>query len=259
MKNTSLNIQSFLAFAGMAIVATTSLQAQAIGTLTDETYTANAADDPGSYSNASSIPVSSTDLLEGLSPISTNYVPFNSQFGPLTVLTDGTTAGTTGGDSAPSDASDAAFDLNDWYAEYELPTTASLGYILNDVVVTTGHLDFRTNQNYDILVSTDGITFTSLSDGTSTTTLGDAGSGFSYNPTFTNGGAAQTTVSPVDANLGTGIKYIEFVAQDGGNDVFREVDVFGTAVTTPEPSTIALMLTGLGMLIAIARFRRSKS
>ena len=187
--------------AALIPLAVSNLQAAPIGTLTNKIY--NSGDGSSAYDNASSIPVSSTDLIEGLSPISTNYVgDYEATNGTLSVMTDGTTGV---GTSAGTNNTDAAFDLgtSNWYAEYQLPTlNASLGYTLSSVVVTTGHQDGRVDQNYDILVSTDGTNFTSLSDGSSQT-LGDSGTGFSYDPSVSYGGAAQSTVSPLNINLGT--------------------------------------------------------
>ena len=248
-----MNRKPTLLLAGLSLLAVTvtDLAAAPIGTLTDEIY--NAGDGSSAYDNASSIPVSSTDLIEGLLPISTNYVGnHEAAGGTLSVLTDGTTGV---GSNDTTSSSNAAFDLGSyWYAEYELPTlNATLGYTLSSVVVTTGHQDNRVDQDYDILVSADGTNFTSLSDGSSQV-LGNSDAGFNYGPSTQYGGAAQSTVSPVGANLGTGIKYVEFVEASDGADVYREVDVFGTAA--PEPSTWAMLIAGCLGLFASLRSRR---
>ena len=135
------------------------------------------------YTNASALAVSSSDLINGLAASSTNYVGGNeASGGSVNVLTDGST-GT--GTSDPTSASNAAFDINtNWYAVWTLPTTANVG----SIIVTTGHKDSRVNQRYDILLSTDGTTYTSLSDGSTTTTLGTAGTGFNYSPSSATAG-----------------------------------------------------------------------
>ena len=246
---TAVKTKTFF-FLNVLLLATFALpaaiQAQT-GTLTDETYNTSGS---FGYTDASSIPVSSTDLLEGLTPISTNYVgTYEANGGNLGVLTDGSTGV---GNNAASGPTNAAFDFGNgnWYAEYQLPSTTG-GFTINSIVVTTGHQDNRVNQDYDILVSTNGTDFFSLSDG-STQSLGNAGGSFYYAPSTGAGGAAQSTVSPVGANLGTGIKYVEFVAEVGGADVYRELDVNGTA---PEPTTWAELALGAGVL-ALIQLRR---
>ena len=101
------------------------------------------------------------------------------------------------------------------------------------------------------------LSFYSLSNG-STQTLGSAGGEFSYGPSLGAGGAAQSTVSPVGANLGTGIRYVEFVAEDNGADVYRELDVNGRPTSIPEPSSWAMLLAG-GLSLLVWRHRASRA
>jgi hypothetical protein len=234
------------------------------GTLTNEIY--NDAGASGNYTNASSINVSTTnDLLVGLSPLATNYVGNNEAAGGnLGVLTDGQTASNPSNKgnaslnaSEPTSAANAAFDLGagalPWYAVWQLPSSAR-GYTITSGVVTTGHQDSRCNQEYDLLVSSDGTNFYSLSDDTDHTLpspssgAGSGGVGFTYDPSSGHGGAAQSTVSPSSGTvLATGVNYVEFVELSSGNDIYREVGVFGTP--TPEPAALALLsFAGLGLL-----------
>ena len=117
----------------------------------------------------------------------------------------------------------------------------------------TGHQDSRVNQGYDILVSSNGTTFTSLSDG-STQALGTPGAGFAYTPSNGTGGAASSTVTSTTSGfIATNVKYVEFVTTDSGNGVYREL-----AVYVPEPSSVTLVvLGGVGLLGGIWRRRRS--
>jgi hypothetical protein len=234
------------------------------GTVTSTLYNPNNASN--AYFNASSIVPGSGDVAVSSSIFSTNYTPTheatvdqNGQpyVGTAGVLVDGQTAvspSNAGNASAnlsqPTYGTNAAFDLNGtgWYAEFQLPATSSgLGYDITSTEVITGHQDGRTDQAYDLLVSSDGVTFYSLSNGTSPA-LGTGGSGFTYSPN--NGGAAESTVTPASGTvLATGVKYFEFVDQSGGSDVYREVALYGTA-DLPEPGTACLVgVAGIGLLI----------
>ena len=105
-----------------------------------------------------------------------------------------------------------------------------------------GHQDNRLNQHYDIFTSTNGVAFTPLS----------GGAGFTFTPSGGVGGAAQTTLTENTTGiLASGVTAIRFQALDNGNDVFRELDVFGTVV--PEPTTVGLL--ALGLCLAARRRR----
>lgn len=224
-----------IGFAAGALVSASAMGA-AIGEIkaSDQTYVSSGG---SGYTNASAIPVSASDLINGLAATSTDYVGKNEAAGgSVNVLTDGSTGTGTSDTTSPTNS---AFDIatGGWYAVWTLTSPASIG----GVAVTTGHKDTRVNQRYDILLSTDGVNFTSLSDGTTTTTLGASGTGFNYSPAST-GGAARSVVTPITGQFfniagSTSIQAVEFVAQDSGNGVFREVD----ALVTPEPSSVALL------------------
>ncbi len=200
-------------------------------------YNTSGASGGQNYTNASSIPVSGADLINGLAPIATNYVACCEAAGGTTApMTDGQTAVTPGNLSEPTSAANSLFDLQGpqpWHLVYQLPTGQGAGWDLSKIVTTTGHQDSRVNQSFDILVSYDNSRFVSLSDGSIHTVLGEAGTGFQYLPSSGNGGAAQSTLGPASSALAAGnsivrnAKYVEFVALNGGFDVFRELDVSG--------------------------------
>jgi hypothetical protein len=231
------------------------------GTVTGTLY--NPDNDSNAYYNASSVVPGSGDVAVGSSTVSTNYVGnYEAANGSVAVLVDGQTAvsPSNAGDASlnPSQgtsSANAAFDLNNtgWYAEFQLPATASgLGYNITSTEVISGHQDGRTNQGYDLLVSSDGVTFYSLSNG-STPALGTGGSGYSYSPNA--GGAAESTVTPTDGTvLATGVKYFEFVEQSGGSDVYREVALYGNAIV-PEPTAASLALIPIVGLLGRRRQR----
>ncbi len=226
--------------------------------LTNEQYNSSGAG--GNYTNASSIPVNTTgDLLLGLSATNTNYVGNNEAFGGTTApFTDGKTA--TDGNSdlnQNTQAGNALFDLGagpqPWYVEYKLPTAETL----TAVTVISGHQDNRVNEVYDILVSKDGVNFTSLSNGATGLALGVAGGNFNYSPSGGDGGAATSTVANLlGGPLASGVNYIEFVDQSGGNDIYRELSAYGSPTATPEPASIIVWGLAIAGGLVIARRRR---
>jgi hypothetical protein len=238
--------------------------AMASAVLTNEQYVST---------GASSIPVTTTgDLLLNLSALQTNYVGNNEGLGGTTApFTDGKTATDGNADlNQNTNNQNALFDCNcgnpvagqvqPWYVEYKLPTAgAPAGYNLTGVSVITGHGDSRVDQSYDILVSSDGVHFTSLSNGASGLGLGVAGGDFVYAPSVGgSGGSASSTVSPLTGLvLASGVQYVEFVAESDGANVYREISAFGSPV--PEPSSVVALLGLCGMgLIGVVRYRRRR-
>src|SRR4051812_28779288 len=111
----------------------------------------------------SGIPVSNSDLINGLipAPADTNYVR-SFEGGPIDNLTDGKTAATPTNLNEFSAQQNAVFSLdggipapqqhgNFWYAIYRLPLGAApAGYDITQVNSVTGHQDNRTDQTIDI-------------------------------------------------------------------------------------------------------------
>ena len=242
-----------------------------IGTVTSETNNGG-----GGYTNASSIVPGAGDIAIGSTVVNTNYVATNEAASAPAgftvvgagVLVDGQTAAdpSNRGNASlnPNEATsgaNAAFDLgggaSPWYAEFKLPGT----YNISSAQVITGHQDGRASQDYDLLVSSDGVNFYSLSNGTDhtipnpTSSAATAGTGFSYS---TGSGASQTTITPtIGGLLATGVNYVEFVDLSGGGDVYREVAFYGIAV--PEPSSIVALAGMLSVgLIGLVRYRRRR-
>ena len=191
----------------------------------------------------SGIPVSSTDLINGLvpAPADTNYAR-SFEGGPIDNLTDGKTAANPANLNEFSAQQNAVFSLdagtgvpphgNFWYATYKLNLAAApAGYDITKVDSLTGHQDTRTDQTIDIEVQFVGDdAFYSLSNNNNFTFAP------STDPAYTpggNGGARLTLTDDSGGPLARGVRAVRFEAQQDA--VFRELDVFGTV--TPPPSS----------------------
>jgi hypothetical protein len=191
---------------------------------------------------------SSTDLINQGQPTFdapqqvSGYTPF-SITGPSN--TDALNDGSAG---AASDTSTIAFDLDGtWTSTFNLNTTLNpLGYDISKIQSISGWTDQRTNQNYQVSYSVVGDSgFVSL--GT-----------FSFNgPSDGNPNATRMTL---DITGLTGVDAVRFafspLGAGGDEAVYRELDVFGSAVaapTVPEPASLGLLAAG--SLLAMRRRR----
>lgn len=122
------------------------------------------------------------------------------------------------------------------------PYTYSFGGTVNigEIRVYSAWQDGRAGQNLDILVSSDGINFTSL---------------INYNETSAGGEVVLSFITDDAGDLATGVTHIRFDPTDGqingDGGVYREIDVIAAV---PEPSSTALL--GLGGLALILRRRK---
>ena len=203
----------------------------ALGTCTALAIPVQALTFNGSYipNSRSAIPVSNSDLINGLSPTSTNYTP-TFEGGPISNFTNGTAGSVP---DAASNPTNAIFSVGaSWSATYILPGIFNLA----SIAVTAGHQDNRVNQFYDIFVSTNGTTFTSLSNG----------GGFAYTPSNGVGGSTQTILTDSSGIIASNIQAVRFQANNNGSTVFRELDVIGTAAPVPFEfnSTLGLVIVG---------------
>ena len=73
---------------------------------------------------------------------------------------------------------------------------------------------------------------------------------------FTDETVTFTTGATVSGYLTLGLSSFDTATQTSGQDFFANVRLATTSVTTPEPSSYALVLAGLGALVLVARLRR---
>jgi hypothetical protein len=194
----------------------------------------------------SGIPVSATDLINGLvpAPADTNYIRTH-EGGPLENLTNGRTNVPTATDPNPVDQGssqgNSVFSLDNiippeqqhgpsWWAIYRLDLAASpAGYDITQVDSVTGHQDTRTNQTIDVEVQYLGDpNFYSLS----------GNNNFSFRPNpGGNGGSRLRIRDDTGAPLATGIRAIRMEME--ADAVFRELDIFGTPAPAPTAAPAA--------------------
>ncbi len=129
-----------------------------------------------------------------------------------------------------------------------LNPSATYGWDISSIVVLTGTNGStqagRSDHSYTIALSTDGSTFGAPIINVSDTTT-----------------AAEVQVTVFDNSsplLGTGIKAVKFVfgnATSWNENMYREIDVLGTAVV-PEPSASLLLVCGAVGIALLLRNRR---
>ena len=184
----------------------------------------------------SGIPVSATDLINGLvpAPSETNYIR-SFEGGPIDNLTDGRTAANPANLDEFSAQQNAVFSLDAgtggpphgafWYATYRLPLGAApAGYDITQVDSITGHQDNRSDQTIDVEVQFVGDdAFYSLSNNAN----------FAFRPGQGNGAGKLTVTDDTGGPLARGVRAIRYEADQQA--VFRELDVFGTV--TPAPTS----------------------
>lgn len=156
-------------------------------------------------------------------------------------------------DGAPTEAQDVIYWNNPApHTMTVLLTGSATGYDLTQITSIYGWQDTRTvysAQHYDVLVSTVGSSSYSLL------------LSVDYDPFASNGeGSSQVVVTENSTGiLASGVDAIRFVMRgDSSNPnvvgVIREIDVFGSVTSVPEPSSMILL--GLGSLLSVYRRRR---
>ena len=211
--------------------------------------------------------VLNNDLInEGQATLSsvsvTGYSPFSdaaSVDAPDYILNNGAHGGDTQGQDtfagkAAADFVDGAFTVT-----YGLNTVSNpLGYDLTSIQTYTAHYDARAGQQFEVLVDY-------ASPGENWVSLGSFASGTpSWASADINQAHRMTLQNDVGAGatpFATGVAAIRFTivdnAYDGVNgNVWREIDVVGSAVPTPEPGTLVLLACGLIGLLAYAWRKR---
>jgi hypothetical protein len=198
--------------------------------------------------------VSSTDLINGKSPLTSSGNFGLETAGGLPALTDGTYGtindGVTGGHPAFATAGTGTGAGAGTLVSYSLGANAT-GYNISNIVVYGGWNDNgRDQQLYTVSYSTVAapgvfIPITSVN----------------FNPTIA-GAVQSATRATISDNtlpfLATGAAAIQFdfsAAVENGYTGYAELDVNGTPVAAPEPATFGLL--SAGALALLARRRRA--
>ncbi len=125
-------------------------------------------------------------------------------------------------------------------------------------------IDFKLDQAYQLSSATvtldwnDVYRFSGSTDGVNYTTLFTT-SGLFDQPVGANVGAGQVTLPVTFAQSADAFRFVRVQALYGDNSYsVGEVSFSGVAAAVPEPSSVALMLAGAGLLGAVARRRRAR-
>lgn len=193
---------------------------------------------------------SSTDILQGRLPSdSAGNFQLETSAG-LAALTNGSVATFYGNQMADSNHSAYATAGNGGGAGQYVVYSLGGPYNLSSIVIYGGWNDAgRDAQHYDLLTSTNGVSFTPLT----TIDINPGVQGTDTTP-VSNRVAFSENALP---NLATGVTHlrVNFLAVENGYTGYSEIDVFGRLV--PEPA-LAALLSG-GLLTILLRRRMSRS
>jgi hypothetical protein len=188
--------------------------------------------------------------------------------------TSGTIAGTDDGTADDSNLAGTELYL---YVGTSGSFSETLSYTLNTDPLTGGSATGYDITSLNSIVGYDsgnhaGQDFTLYLSTLTTPAFTQYGGTFVNNFTYAANLATETSLTNMGGGpIATGVTGIELVYVNpptyvagngatggGGDSVLREIDVFGTpsaSVSTPEPSTYALLLAGVGLLVARSRLR----